>query len=100
VLEDSVENFIWQLERILAHPGLHDRLYAETFQESGGAWSSTAFQLNLPGGELSEVAHHREPLFSRWTAMDSLVFQRGSSLVGAVGNHRSGRMRINPRWKW
>jgi hypothetical protein len=35
--------------------GLDGNLYAEAFQESGGAWSSAAFRLELPTAKLTEV---------------------------------------------
>lgn len=96
VLADSVENHIWLLDRgqepklIVSRfhghwltRGLDGRLYAEAFQESGGAWSSAAFRLDLPGAKLTEIAHHRDLGVLTFTVDrdGSLVFQRGSSLV-------------------
>jgi hypothetical protein len=96
VIADSVENFVWLVEkgqepkRLVSKfhghwltRGLDDNLYAEAFQESGGAWSSAAFRLELPDGKLTEVAH-RDELGALVFAVDrdgSLVFQRGVSLV-------------------
>ena len=102
VLADSVENVVWLLgrgkepERLVSKfhghwltRGLDGQIYVEAFQASGGAWSSAAFRLDLPGAKLTEIAHHRD-LGALSFAVDrdgSLVFQRGPSLV----SRREGR---------
>src|SRR6187402_1636753 len=73
IVVDPVENVIWLLgrdqepKRLVSKfhghwltRGLDGQLYAEAFQESGGAWSSAAFRLDLPDGKLTEIAHHRD----------------------------------------
>ena len=96
VFADSVENFIWHLDRgkepkrlvskFHGHwltRGLDGQLYVEAFQASGGAWSSAAFRLDLPGAKLTEVAHHHD-LGALAFAVDhdgSILFQRGPSLA-------------------
>src|SRR4026207_1236120 len=73
IIADSVENFIWLVEKgqepkrlgskFHGHwltRGLDGHLYAEGFQEAGGAWSSAAFRLELPAAKLTEVAHRDE----------------------------------------
>ena len=96
IIADPVENFIWLVEkgqdpkRLVSKfhghwltRGLDGNVYAEAFQESGGAWSSAAFRLELPTGKLTEVAH-RDDLRVLAFAVDrdgSLVFQRNDSLV-------------------
>ena len=96
IIADSVENFVWLVEkgqepkRLVSKfhghwltRGLDGNLYAEAFQESGGAWNSAAFRLELPTAKLTEVAHRRE-LGVLVFAVDrdgSLVFQRRGSLV-------------------
>jgi len=102
IFADPTENFIWLVERSREPKrlvskfhghwltrGLDGRLYVEAFQESGGAWSSAAFRLDLPGAKLTEVAH-RDELGALAFAVDgdgALVFQRGASLV----SRRDGR---------
>lgn len=96
IIADSVENFVWRVAkgeesvRLVAKfhghwltRGLDGKLYAEAFQESGGAWSSAAFRLKLPEAKLTEVAHRRdlEALVFAVDSEGSLVFQRGGSLV-------------------
>ena len=96
IIADSVENFIWLVEkgqepkRLVSKfhghwltRGLDGNLYAEAFQESGGDWSSGAFQLELATAKLTEIAH-RDELGVLVFAVDrdgSLVFQRRGSLV-------------------
>jgi hypothetical protein len=96
IIADSVENFIWLVEkgeepkRLVSKfhghwltRGFDGNLYAEAFQESGGAWSSAAFRLELPTARLTEIAH-RDQLGVLVFAVDrdgSLVFQRRGSLV-------------------
>lgn len=96
IIADSVENFVWLVEkgqepkRLVSKfhghwltRGLDGHLYAEAFQESGGAWSSAAFLLELPTAKLTEIADRRE-LGVLVFAVDrdgSLVFQRRGSLV-------------------
>jgi hypothetical protein len=102
IIADSTENFIWLLDkgkepkRLVSKfhghwltRGLDNKLYVEAFQESGGAWSSAAFQLDLPSAKLTEVVHRRD-IGALTFAVDrdgSFVFQRGSSLV----SRRNGR---------
>jgi hypothetical protein len=96
IIADAVENFVWLVEkgqepkRVVSKfhghwltRGRDGEIYAEAFQESGGAWSSAAFRLELPTGKLTEVAH-RDELGALVFAVDrdgSLVFQRGGSLA-------------------
>ena len=96
IIADSVENFVWlvvkgqQPKRLVSRfhghwmtRGRDGNIYAEAFQESGGAWSSAAFRLELTTGKLTEVAH-RDDLRALVFAVDrdgSLVFQRSGSLV-------------------
>ncbi len=104
ILADSVENFIWLVEkaqkpkRLVAKfhghwltRGLDGNLYAEAFQESGGAWSSSAFRLELPAAKLTELAH-RDEIGALVFAVDrdgSLVFQRRGSLVSRNAGNES-----------
>jgi hypothetical protein len=96
VIADSVENFIWHLEkareprRLVSKfhghwltRGLDGHVYAEAFGESGGAWSSAAFRVDMSTGMLTEIAHRNE-LRALVFAVDrdgSLVFNRGGSIV-------------------
>lgn len=96
IYADPTENTIWQqdqgnepkplITRFHGHwltRGLDGQLYVEAFQETGGAWSSAAFQLDPDRAKLTEIAHHRD-LNALVFAVDrdgSLVFQRGSWLV-------------------
>lgn len=95
VLADSVENHLWLVhqgrepERIVSRfhghwltQGLDGQVYAEAFQESGGAWSSAAFRLDVSKAKLVEIAH-RDDLGALVFAVDrdgSLIFQRGPVL--------------------
>lgn len=96
IIADSVENFIWLVEkgqeakRLVSNFHGHwltrcldGNLYAEKFQASGGVWNSAAFRLDLPAAKLTEVAP-RDDVKALVFAVDrdgSLVFQRGASLV-------------------
>jgi hypothetical protein len=96
IVSDPTERFIWLVEKgkepkpliskFHVHwmtRGLDGKVYAEAFQESGGAWSSAAFQLDLQSATLTEVAHRRN-VGALVFAVDrdgSLVFQRSQSLV-------------------
>jgi len=102
IMADPTENFIWLIEkgqepkRLVAKfhghwmtRGLDGQIYAEAFQESGGAWSSAAFRLELPVAKLTEIAH-RDELRALVFAVDrdgSVVFQRG----GALASRRNGK---------
>jgi hypothetical protein len=97
LVADSTNNAIWVIEkgnearqlvkRFHGHwltRGQDGGVYAEAFQESGGAWSCSAFKLDPISGKLTEVAH-RDEIRSLTFAVESagsLVFQRGNKLVG------------------
>lgn len=99
IFADPTENFIWRVEkgqepkRLVSKfhghwmtRGRDGQVYAEAFQEFGGAWSSAAFRLELPTGKLTEIAH-RDDLGVLNFAVDqdgSLVFQRRGSLVSRL----------------
>ncbi|MBM3835025.1 MAG: hypothetical protein FJ403_17480 [Verrucomicrobia bacterium] len=112
IVADPTENFVRLLEkgkepkRLVSKfhghwmaQGLNGNLYVEAFQESGGAWSSAAFQFDLQSGKLTEVIH-RDEIRALTFAVDrdgSLVFQRGSSLVSrANGKESPFRPSSNP----
>lgn len=96
LVADPTENFIWLVEKgqepkrlvkaFHAHwmtRGLDGNICTEAFGETGGAWSSAAFRLELPSGKMVELAHRDEVKASVF-AVDrngALVFQRGDSLV-------------------
>lgn len=96
LVADPTENFIWLVEKgqepkrlvkaFHAHwmtRGLDGNIYTEAFGESGGAWSSAAFRLELPSGKVTEMAHRDEVKASVF-AVDrdgAMVFQRGAILV-------------------
>jgi hypothetical protein len=63
--------------------GREGNIYVEAFGESGGAWSSAAFRLEVATGNLTEIAH-RDDLNGKEFAVDrdgGIVFQRGAGLV-------------------
>jgi len=109
VFADPTENILWRLDpgaepkRILSRfhghwltRGLDGELYAEAFQESGGAWSSAAFRLDLATAKLTEIAH-RDDLGALAFAVDrdgALVFQRGPLLVA---RRHGGEIPFRPR---
>ena len=95
-MADPTENFIWLVEKG-AEPkrvvskfhghwmtrGRDGTIYVEAFGESGGAWSSAAFRLDVATGKLTEIAH-RDDLKVMEFAVDrdgGIVFQRGAGLV-------------------
>jgi hypothetical protein len=96
LIADPTENFIWLVEkgaearRVVAKfhghwmtRGRDGNVYVEAFGESGGAWSSAAFRLELATGKLTEIAH-RDDLKGKEFAVDrdgGIVFQRGAALV-------------------
>ena len=96
LIADPTENFIWLVEkgaeakRVVAKfhghwmtRGRDGNVYVEAFGESGGAWSSAAFRLDLATGKLKEIAH-RDDLKGKEFAVDrdgGFVFQRGAGLV-------------------
>lgn len=104
IVADPVENFIWLVKKGEAPKqlvskfhghwmtrGLDGHIYAEAFQEWGGAWSSAAFRLDLPTAKLTEVAH-RDDLGVLEFVVDrdgALVFQRGESLVSRKNGKES-----------
>src|SRR5688572_26791844 len=110
LVADPTENFIWLVEkgqepkrlvsRFHGHwmtRGRDGNFYVEAFQESGGAWSSAAFRLELATGKLTEIAH-RDELGALVFAVDSdgsLVFQRGASLVSRK-NGKEAPFRASP----
>ena len=116
IIADSVENFIWLVEkdqepkRLVSKfhghwltRGFDGDLYAEAFQESGGAWSSAAFRLELPTARLTEIAHRDElgvlvfavDRADRWCFNDA----GHSSLAEMERNRRSGHPRMSRNWK-
>src|SRR5687768_11887596 len=96
LIADPAENFIWRVEkgaeakRVVSKfhghwmtRGRDGNIYVEAFGESGGAWSSAAFRLEVATGKLTEVAH-RDDLQGKEFAVDrdgGIVFQRGVGLV-------------------
>lgn len=96
LIADPTENFIWLVKKG-AEPkrvvskfhghwmtrGRDTNIYVEAFGESGGAWSSAAFRLEVATGKLKEIAH-RDDLKGKAFAVDrdgGIVFQRGAGLV-------------------
>jgi hypothetical protein len=110
LVADPTENFIWLVEKG-AEPkrvvskfhghwmtrGRDGNIYVEAFQESGGAWSSAAFRLDVATGKLTEVAH-RDELKALNFAVDwdgSIVFQRGTGLA----SRKNGMEKPFRSWK-
>jgi hypothetical protein len=96
VFADPVENFIWLVhkgqepKRLVSKfhghwltRGRDGNLYAEAFQERGGAWPSAAFRLDVPTAKITEIIDHTELGVLTFTVDrdGSLVFQRGQTLV-------------------
>lgn len=96
LIADPTENFIWLVEkgaeakRIVSKfhghwmtKGRDGNIYVESLQESGGAWSSAAFRLDIATAKLTEVAH-RDDLKALNFAIDqdgAIIFKRGEKLV-------------------